>query len=139
MILSLVVLLGISGCQSGDAAEIIEVPEYPSDVIDWSIYSWQEDGEWVFSIVDRYAGYTTFEEISADEFRLDGVEVLVEALLHLPDNSEILWTEYAIAGTVLCHQPGRGSGNGLRNDRIRRKRFGGAADRVGQGALPIVS
>ena len=101
MILSLVVIMGISGCQTANEAEIIEVPDYPSDVIDWSMYSWQEDGEWVFSIVDRYAGYTSFEEISAEEFRLDGLEVLVEALLHLPDNSEILWTEYAIAGTVL--------------------------------------
>lgn len=100
-LIALMVVFGITGCQSELDADVIEVPDYPSDVIDWNIYSWQEDGDWVYSIVDRNAGYTTFEEISMDEWKLPGLDYLVEALDHLPDNSELFWSEYIIPGTEL--------------------------------------
>jgi hypothetical protein len=104
MLLGILFVLAMAGCQSEVDLGEYSIPEYSSDVIDWSLYSWQEDGEWMFSIVDRYGGYETFEEISADEFKLPNLDYLLEALVHLPENSEVLWTEYIIPGTELPPQ-----------------------------------
>jgi hypothetical protein len=101
LVIGILFVLGITGCQTTNEAGEITVPDYPSDVIDWNLYSWQEDGEWAFSIVDRYAGYDSFEQVSADEFKLGSLDHLLEALVNLPDNSAIFWTEHIIPGTVL--------------------------------------
>lgn len=101
LIIGIILILALAGCQTENSSDDIVVPEYSSDVIDWSLYSWQEDGEWVFSIIDRYSGFTTFEEVTAEEYRLYGVDTLYEAVTHLPDNSEILWTGYVVPDTVL--------------------------------------
>jgi hypothetical protein len=101
LVLGIILILITAGCKSANNETVITIPEYDSDVIDWSIFSWQEDGEWVFSIVERYGGYETFEEISADEVKLPGVETLFEALLQLPENTQLVWTEHVIPGTEL--------------------------------------
>jgi hypothetical protein len=99
--IGIVLLLVLTGCQNENDEGLVTVPDYPSDVINWNMYSWQEGGEWVFSIVDHEAGYDTFDQISADEFKLPGLDYLVEALQHLPEHSQLVWTEHVITGTEL--------------------------------------
>ena len=105
-LLALLILVLIAGCQTNDnlIEETYTIPEYPPDVIDWNMYSWVEDEEWVFSIVDRSAGYDQFEQISAEEFDLVGINQLMDALTMLPENSEVFWSGYIIAGTTMPPQ-----------------------------------
>ena len=57
----------------------------------YSLFSWQTNDAWYFSLIDETAAPKTFAGISSLKVRLKGVEALKRKLRMLPRGEEIIW------------------------------------------------
>jgi hypothetical protein len=85
------ILLGssLSGC--GKAAQST-VPPFAESMKGYELYSWQEGGQWKFSLLVGTNREKTLEEIKAAELVLTGVDALTSTLEKIPAGQYITWS-----------------------------------------------
>jgi hypothetical protein len=79
----------LSGC--GAASESTVTP-FPESMKGYELYSWQEGGQWKFSILVGTNREKTLDEIKADETVFHDVEALTAALEQMPAGQYITWS-----------------------------------------------
>ena len=79
----------LSGC--GSASESTVTP-FPESMKGYELYSWQEGGQWKFSILVGTNREKTLDEIKADETVFHDVEALTAALEQMPSGQYITWS-----------------------------------------------
>ena len=89
--LLLAVLLGVwlSGC--GTASEPTATP-FPESMKGYELYSWQEGGQWKFSLLVGTNRLKTLEEIKSAHVVLTGVDELTSTLKNIPSGQYITWS-----------------------------------------------
>src|SRR5215208_4373180 len=85
------VLLGVwlSGC--GAASQPTATP-FPESMKGYELYSWQEGGQWKFSLLVGTNREKTLEEIKSADVLLSGVDELTSALKNVPSGQYITWS-----------------------------------------------
>jgi hypothetical protein len=61
----------------------------------YELYSWQEGGQWKFSILIGTNREKTLDEIKSKETVFHGVDALTAALEHMPAGQYITWSSRA--------------------------------------------
>ena len=79
----------ISAC--GLASEPPATP-FPESMKGYELYSWQEGGQWKFSILVGTNREKSLEEIQSAETSFSGVEELTAALERMPEGQYITWS-----------------------------------------------
>ena len=89
--LLLAVLLGVwlSGC--GTASEPTATP-FPESMKGYELYSWQEGGQWKFSLLVGTNRLKTLDEIKSAHVVLTGVDELTSTLKNIPSGQYITWS-----------------------------------------------
>ena len=67
----------------------------------FEIYSWQEKGEWCFSLLIGTNRMKTFEEVTAEKTTLHGFEALKEQLGGLAKGEFVTWSPAAFPGLAM--------------------------------------
>lgn len=85
-----VLLLGslLSGC---GAAQRTMTP-FPESMKGYELYSWQEGGQWKFSLLVGTNREKTLEEIKSADVVLAGVDALTSTLEKIPAGQSITWS-----------------------------------------------
>lgn len=85
-----VILLGslLSGC---GAAQRTMTP-FPESMKGYELYSWQEGGQWKFSLLVGTNREKTLEEIKSADVVLAGVDALTSTLEKIPVGQSITWS-----------------------------------------------
>ena len=92
----------------------------------FEIYSWQEKGEWCFSLHTGTNRMKTFEEVTAEETALHGFEALKEQLGGLAKDEFVTWSPAAFPrADHACRRPGRRDQGPLRDERPEGALLGG--------------
>jgi hypothetical protein len=85
------VLLGVvlAGCHS----ESVKTPEegQRSSMKGWELYSWQDRGQWRFSLLEGTNREKTVAEIQSPDTTLKGIEALRPALASLARGQYVTW------------------------------------------------
>lgn len=103
---AVVLALLAAGCQNGSS------PNIPSYMLatptmtpgGYEMYSWQEDGEWYFALIEASPKHETLEEVKASEWVVKGLEEFKASLEYLHPGESLFWTEGVVEGTVLPNQ-----------------------------------
>ena len=61
----------------------------------FELYSWQENGEWVFAILIGTNREKTLEEIQSPKVRLNGLDELKKVLTSIPAGEYMTWHSHA--------------------------------------------
>ena len=85
------VLLGswLSGC--GAAPQQTATP-FPESMKGYELYSWQDGGQWKFSLMIGTNRMKTLEEIKSADVLLTGVDELTSILKNIPSGQYITWS-----------------------------------------------
>jgi hypothetical protein len=85
------ILLGswLSGC--GGAAHSTATP-FPESMKGYELYSWQDGGQWKFSLMIGTNREKTLEEIKSADVILSGVNELTSTLKNIPSGQYITWS-----------------------------------------------
>ena len=85
------VLLGslLSGC---GAASQQTTTSFPESMKGYELYSWQEGGQWKFSVLVGTNRQKTLEEIKSTDVVLSGVDALTSTLEKIPAGQYITWS-----------------------------------------------
>ena len=85
------ILLGslLSGC--GAASQPTPTP-FPESMKGYEFYSWQEGGQWKFSLLIGTNRIKTLEEIKSADVLLSGVDELTSTLKNIPSGQYITWS-----------------------------------------------
>ena len=85
------VLLGsyLTGC--GRAVQPTVTP-FPASMKGYELYSWQDGGQWKFSVLVGTNREKTVEEIKSADMVLSGVNELTSALEKIPAGQYITWS-----------------------------------------------
>lgn len=89
----ILLLIAIVACQ--------KKPELERSMKGYELYSWQDDEQWYFSLVIGTNRMKTFEEVTAKDVRIKGLDALVEELERLPEGEPLFWTAGLVTGTEL--------------------------------------
>lgn len=84
------ILLGIvlAGCQSND----VTAPDgQASSMKGYELYSWQDDGQWRFSLLEGTNREKTLDEIRSPDSSLKGIEALKPALENIRAGQWVTW------------------------------------------------
>jgi hypothetical protein len=86
-----VTLLGslLSGC--GTAAQPTAIP-FAESMKGYELYSWQEGGQWKFSLLIGTNREKTLDEIKSADVVLSGVDALTSTLEKIPTGQYITWS-----------------------------------------------
>src|SRR4030095_14490717 len=89
--LLLALLLGawLSGC--GTAPQRTATP-FPESMKGYELYSWQDGGQWKFSLMIGTNRMKTLEEIKSADILLTGVDELTSTLKNIPSGQYITWS-----------------------------------------------
>ena len=84
-------LLGwlLSGC---GAASQPTATSFPESMKGYELYSWQEGGQWKFSVLIGTNREKTLDEIKSADVALSGVEALTSTLEKIPAGQYITWS-----------------------------------------------
>jgi len=84
-------LLGalLSGC--GAASQPTATP-FPESMKGYELYSWQDGGQWKFSLLVGTNREKTLEEIKSADVVLSDVNVLISTLKNIPSGQYITWS-----------------------------------------------
>ena len=85
------ILLGplLLSCES--AAQSTVTP-FPESMKGYELYSWQDDGQWKFSLLIGTNREKTLEEIKSTDVVLSGVDALTSTLGKIPAGQYITWS-----------------------------------------------
>ena len=85
------ILLGslLSGC---GAASQQTATSFPESMKGYELYSWQEAGQWKFSVLVGTNRQKTLEEIKSTDVVLSGVDALTSTLERIPAGQYITWS-----------------------------------------------
>lgn len=85
------ILLGalLSGC--GAASQPTATP-FAESMKGYELYSWQDDGQWKFSVLVGTNREKTLDEIKSAEVVLSGVDALTSTLEKIPAGQYITWS-----------------------------------------------
>lgn len=67
----------------------------------WELYSWQEEGQWSFSLLEGTNRTKSIEEIQSPGTRLDGIDALRPALEELESGEWVTWWGPSWTGEAL--------------------------------------
>jgi hypothetical protein len=81
----------ISACQPAPDVESLLPQPGEKSMKGYELYSWQENGEWVFSLLIGTNRVKGIEEIQAEAARLGGVNELQTILESLPAGEYLTW------------------------------------------------
>jgi 1-deoxy-D-xylulose 5-phosphate reductoisomerase len=86
-----VILLGslLAGC--GTVAQPSATP-FAESMKGYELYSWQEDGQWKFSVLVGTNREKTLDEIKSTDIVLSGVDALTSTLEKIPAGQYIIWS-----------------------------------------------
>ena len=86
-----VILLGslLSGC--GTATQPTATP-FAESMKGYELYSWQEDGQWKFSVLVGTNREKSLDEIKSTDVALSGVDALTATLEKIPAGQYITWS-----------------------------------------------
>jgi hypothetical protein len=109
VIFTLVFLILLIGCQSrknestivngkNSTSESMKVGVLKS-MKGWELYSWQKPEGWYYALVVGTNRIKTFEEISANDVTVLGLEVLKAKLSQLVAGEEIYWSNRGVPNT----------------------------------------
>lgn len=104
-------LFAIVGCDSSPLTGINSSTPLPSSFKGYELYSWQDGGEWYFTLITATNRTKSFAEITSQEnvigedgwlkITVLGVDELLSLLDRLPPSEQIFWLDgRRIAGTV---------------------------------------
>jgi hypothetical protein len=92
---ALILVILVSGCQGVKPTAQPVNPLLPSAGTDsmkgYELYSWQEDGQWYFSVLVGTNREKTLEEIQSPDARLKGIDGLQPVLKLLPAGAYLTW------------------------------------------------
>jgi hypothetical protein len=71
----------------------------------WELYSWQEEGQWRFSLLEGTNRTKSLDEIQSPSTRLDGIDALGRALERLEVGEWITWWNPSWGGGALSFPP----------------------------------
>ncbi|UCC95829.1 MAG: hypothetical protein JSW40_03545 [Candidatus Omnitrophota bacterium] len=92
----------VSGCTSNiSEPQQLSKPMLPHSMEGYEIYSWQERGEWYFSLLSGANRSKVYEEVTSPDVAISGIVSLKEELVRLPKNELIVWATYGIIGLQL--------------------------------------
>ncbi|HUE99519.1 MAG TPA: hypothetical protein VMN99_09705 [Anaerolineales bacterium] len=85
------ILLGsfLSGC--GAASHVLAKP-FPESMKGYELYSWQDGGQWNFSLLVGTNRQKTLDAIKSVDTVLRGVDALTSALEQMPAGQTITWS-----------------------------------------------
>lgn len=85
------ILLGslLSGC--GTASQP-SATQFAESMKGYELYSWQDDGQWKFSVLIGTNREKTLDEIKSADVVLAGVDALKSALERMPEGQYIIWS-----------------------------------------------
>ena len=95
--LGLAVVLG--GCRPERADP--PVATLPHSMKGYELYSWEIEEEWTYALVVGTNRIKTFEEVSAPNTRIVGIEGLKEELARLTSGQQVFWSAGRVPGTTL--------------------------------------
>jgi hypothetical protein len=109
VIITLVFLILLIGCQSSkhestivnkqnSTSNSMKVGTFKS-MKGWELYSWQKPDGWYYALVVGTNRIKTFEEISANDVAVLGLEVLKAKLSQLSAGEEIYWSDRGVPNT----------------------------------------
>ena len=86
-----VILLGswLSGCRT--ASQPTATP-FPESMKGYELYSWQDGGQWKFSILVGTNREKTLDEIRSADVALSGVDALTSTLEKIPAGQYVTWS-----------------------------------------------
>ena len=67
----------------------------------YELYSWQVQGEWTFALVPGTNRIKTYDELSASEVRVKGLDGIKGELDRLPSGEQVFWSAGRVPNTVL--------------------------------------
>lgn len=86
-----IILLGmvLSSCGAAPEKEATPLPE---SMKGYELYSWQEGGQWTFSLLTGTNRQKTLEEIQSTDTALSDVEALIDRLENVPSGQFVTWS-----------------------------------------------
>jgi hypothetical protein len=92
-----------AGCQNGSTTNYMEsTPTMTPN--GYEMYSWLENGEWYFALVEASPKRETLEEVKYSEWVVKGLEAFKASLEYMPAGESLFWTEGVVEGTVLPNE-----------------------------------
>jgi hypothetical protein len=76
-------------------------PTHALSIKGYELYSWFGGPDWHFALVVGTARVKTFDEISAPDVRIVGMQALKDALLLLSKGEQVVWSAENVPGTTL--------------------------------------
>jgi hypothetical protein len=73
----------------------------PNSMKGYELYSWQAQGEWYFALVVGTNGIKTYDELSAPEVRVKGLDAVKGELDQLMSGEQVFWSAERVPNTVL--------------------------------------
>ena len=71
----------------------------------WELYSWQEEGQWRFSLLEGTNRAKSIDEIQSPDTRIEGIEALRPALEGLESGEWVTWWDHSWTGEALEFPP----------------------------------
>jgi hypothetical protein len=100
VLVTLAMGLVVFGCGGTDSASTGS-----SSMKGWELYSWQEEGQWCFSLLEGTNRAKSIDEIQSPDTRLEGIEALRPALEGLESGEWVTWWDPSWAGEALEFPP----------------------------------
>lgn len=85
------ILLGLVLSACGAAPQENATP-LPESMKGYELYSWQEDGQWAFSLLAGTNRQKTLDEIRSADTSLTDVEALIAMLENVPSGQFVTWS-----------------------------------------------
>jgi hypothetical protein len=98
----------LSSCKSGTQTQSQAPEETPppaqqvaqtSSTEGYQLYSWEQHGEWHFSLLSGSNKLRAFEEVSADEVAVEGIASIKSRLRGLPRGTPVHWSCHETVNT----------------------------------------
>lgn len=89
LLFSLLLGLALSGCAAGEQPTVSPLPE---SMKGYELYSWEENGQWRFSLLVGTNREKTLDEIKSADTVLPDVDTLTSTLEKIPLGQFITWS-----------------------------------------------
>ena len=100
---AVVLALLAAGCQNGSTTNYMQATPTMTPG-GYEMYSWVENGEWYFALIEASPERETLEEVRASEWVVKGLEAFKASLEYMPAGESLFWTEGVVEGTVLPNE-----------------------------------
>ena len=84
---AVVLALVAVGCQNGSTTYMQATPTMTPN--GYEMYSWQENGEWYFALIEASPERETLEEVKASEWVVKGLEAFKASLEYMPPGESL--------------------------------------------------